>query len=74
LTGTEEIVTGYFDTAFTRGDQDIKILELQKLLTRVQLYTGALDSTYSDELIAAIYGFQNLHGVLAGHEDEVSLR
>jgi peptidoglycan hydrolase-like protein with peptidoglycan-binding domain len=57
LTG-EEIVTGYFDQAYNKGVYDDKIINLQKMFARLQIYSGVVDGVYTDEVIAAIYIYQ----------------
>ena len=69
----EEIITWYFTKAYTRGDFSEKIIELQKLLIRVQIYAGMVDGVYSDATMEAIYQYQLVNNILT-EKDSVNLR
>ncbi|EKD25486.1 MAG: hypothetical protein ACD_80C00046G0013 [uncultured bacterium (gcode 4)] len=71
---TELIVTGYFDTAYDKWSYDDKIIQLQKLLTWMQMYTGAWDGIYSDEVIDAVYTYQTQNWLLIGQETNKAVR
>ena len=72
LTG-EEIVTGYFDQAYNKWIYDDKIINLQKMFTRMQLYSGIVDGVYSDEVIESIYQYQLIKNIITP-QDAVWLR
>jgi len=50
-----------------------KIIELQNIFNRMQLYTGAFDGIYSDSIISSVYQYQLMKNVLTA-EDSIGLR
>lgn len=43
---------------------------VQKLLARVNAYTGAINGIYNDVLVAAIFNFQRANGIVKEKTDE----
>ena len=74
VTDEEKIVTDYFDRAYDKWSYDEKIIELQNLLTRLQVYEGKLDGVYSEDTITAVYTYQEQNGLLKGEEDNKAVR
>gem|GEM_PF-2213427 len=47
-----------------RGEYSEKIIELQKVLTRLKMYAGELDGVYSDTVIESVYQYQLANDIL----------
>ena len=69
----EEIIEWYFNKAYEKGEYSEKIIQLQKMLTWLQIYDGALDGVYSDTIIESVYQYQLAKNILT-QDDAVGVR
>jgi len=63
-----------FTQAFTTNQKHASIGILQKLLTSISYYSGAINNTYTKETKSAVYRFQLDHGLLKWYEKRPQTR